>query len=144
MNGYRRIRTVLRGEWPDQRPVMPHNFMPAAREAGMTQAQYRSRPENIARAHIEAAEKYDRDGVFIDVDTATTAAALGVPTDYPEDEPACCHGALLEEIEDVDRLEPVDLSGDERVLPGHADTRHHGRGLDLTDDERQRAGLGGW
>lgn len=36
MNGYQRIRAVLNGEWPDKRPVMLHNFMMAAREAGLT------------------------------------------------------------------------------------------------------------
>lgn len=116
MNGHERIQAVLNGEWPDKRPVMLHNFMVAAREAGMTQAQYRKSPENIARAHIEAAEKYDLDGVFIDVDTTTTASALGVPTDYPEDEPARCHGKLLESLDNVDDLEPVDLSKDEHVM----------------------------
>lgn len=116
MNGYQRIQAVLNGDWPDKRPVMLHNFMPAAREAGMTQAQYRSTPENIARAHIEAAERYDLDGVFVDVDTATTAAALGVPTDYPEDEPARCHGKLLESLNGVDDLAPVDFSKDEHVM----------------------------
>ena len=90
--------------------------MPAAREAGLTQAQYRSSAENIARAHIEAAEKYDLDGVLIDVDTATTASALGVPTDYPDDEPAVCHGCLLDSLDAVDELEPVDLSRNEQVM----------------------------
>lgn len=36
MNGYQRIKAALPGEWPDQRPVMLHNFMMAAREAGLT------------------------------------------------------------------------------------------------------------
>lgn len=116
MNGYERIQAVLRGEWADRRPVMLHNFMPAAREAGMTQAEYRSSPENIARAHIEAAEKYDLDGVLIDVDTATMAAALGVPSDYPDDEPARCHGSLLADLGGVDRLKFFDVSRNEQVM----------------------------
>jgi uroporphyrinogen decarboxylase len=94
---------------------MLHNFMPAAREAGMTQARYRSSPESIARAHIEAAEKYDLDGVFIDVDTATMAAALGAPTDYPEDEPARCHGKKVASLEAVADLEPVDISTNDGI-----------------------------
>lgn len=107
---------MLKGAWPDQRPVMLHNFMPAAREAGMTQAQYRSSPANIAKAHIQAAETYDLDGVFIDVDTATMAGALGVPVDYPEDDPARCHGKLLDTLEAVDDLAPVDISKNDRVM----------------------------
>jgi len=34
MNGYERITAALRGERPDRVPVMLHNFMMAAREAG--------------------------------------------------------------------------------------------------------------
>jgi len=116
MNGHQRVTAALQGNWPDKRPVMLHNFMPAAREAGMTQAEYRASAENIATAHIRAAEKYDLDGVLIDVDTATVAAALGVPTDYPEDEPARCHGAMLAELEAVGDLGPVDLCRAECVM----------------------------
>jgi uroporphyrinogen decarboxylase len=116
MNGYQRIQSVLKGEWPDRRPVMLHNFMAAAREAGMTQAQYRSSPENVARAYIEAVEKYDLDGVFMDIDTATLAGALGVPVEYPEDEPARCHGQLLENLAAAGQLAPVDISKNERVM----------------------------
>jgi len=51
MNGHQRVTAALQGNWPDKRPVMLHNFMPAAREAGMTQAEYRASAENIATAH---------------------------------------------------------------------------------------------
>jgi len=115
MNGYQRINAVLQGEWPDIRPVMLHNFMPAAREAGLTQQEYRDSAENIAKTHIQAAEKYDLDGVFIDVDTATTAAAVGVPTDYPKDEPARCHEGALPDLEGLDDLPAPDLANNERV-----------------------------
>ena len=36
MNGYQRIVAALRGERPDTTPVMLHNFMMAAREAGVS------------------------------------------------------------------------------------------------------------
>ncbi len=50
MNGYQRITSVLRGEEPDTVPVMLHNFMMAAREAGMTMEQFRNDPGEMARA----------------------------------------------------------------------------------------------
>lgn len=115
MNGWQRIRAALKGEWPDKRPIMLHNFMMAAREAGLTMQEYRSDPRKAARAHIEAVEKYDLDGVLIDFDTATLAAATGVPVDDPVDEPSRCSGALLQSIKDVDQLEAVDISKNERV-----------------------------
>jgi uroporphyrinogen decarboxylase len=115
MNGNQRIKAALIGEWPDKRPIMLHNFMMAAREAGMTMEEYRSNPDNAARAHIEAVEKYDLDGVLIDFDTVTLAAAAGVPVDNPLDEPSRCSGAVINAIEKIDEMEPVDISRNERV-----------------------------
>ena len=115
MNGNQRIKAALKGEWPDRRPIMLHNFMMAAREAGISMKEYRSDPQSAARAHIEAVEKYRLDGVLIDFDTSTLAAAVGVPVDYPVDEPARCSGAVLDAIEEIDEPEPVDISRNERV-----------------------------
>jgi uroporphyrinogen decarboxylase len=109
MNGFQRISAALAGERPDVTPVMLHNFMPAAREAGMSMADYRRDPEIIARCFIRAVEQYGLDGIVVDVDTATLAGALGVPVDYPEDEPALCRGARLHSLEEVRDLEPVDV-----------------------------------
>ena len=115
MNGNQRIKAALNGEWPDKRPIMLHNFMMAVREAGMTMEEYRSKPDNAARAHIEAVEKYELDGVLIDFDTVTLAAAAGVPVDNPLDEPSRCSGAAINAIEKIDEMEPVDISRNERV-----------------------------
>jgi uroporphyrinogen decarboxylase len=115
MNGNERIKAVLKGQWPDKRPVILHNFMVAAREAGYTMKQYRKDPEAAADSHIRAVEKYNLDGILFDVDTALLASAVGVPTDYPEDEPARCHGALLHNLEEVKNLEPPDVSKSERI-----------------------------
>ena len=115
MTGKERIEAVLKGEWPDKRPVMLHNFMMVAREAGITMKEYRSNPQSAARAHIEAVEKYGLDGVLFDIDTATLAAAAGVPVDYPLDEPARCSGPALTAIEEIDDREAVDISKNEYV-----------------------------
>ena len=109
MNGYERIAAALSGRPPDTTPVMLHNFMMAAREAGLTMRQYRSDPEQAARAHIEAVERYGYDGILLDIDTATLAGAAGAPVEFPEDEPALCRGVALRSLEDVDHLEPVDV-----------------------------------
>ena len=109
MNGHDRIAAALTGRPPDTTPVMLHNFMMAAREAGMTMRRYRGDPVCAARAHIEAVERYGYDGILLDIDTATLAGAVGVPVAFPEDEPALCHGALLDSLEDSGRLEAVDV-----------------------------------
>jgi uroporphyrinogen decarboxylase len=115
MNGTRRILAAIHGEWPDRTPVMLHNFMMAAREAGIRMRQYREDPRQIARSLAEAAERYGVDGILVDVDTALLAGALGVPVDFPEDAPARVHGSCLRSLEAVCDLAPVDISKDSRV-----------------------------
>jgi uroporphyrinogen decarboxylase len=115
MNGNQRVQAVLKGEWPDKRPIILHNFMMAAREAGITMKQYREDPELAARSHIQAVEKYGLDGILFDIDTAILASAIGVPTDYPENEPARCHKPLLGSLDKINELEPVDISKSQRI-----------------------------
>ncbi len=115
MNGYQRVEAAFQGRWPDRVPIMLHNFMLAAREAGYTMASYREKPEHIARSFIRAVETYQYDGVLVDVDTATLAGAVGVPVELPEDEPARCAGPLLQRLEQVDQLPPPDVGRDPRV-----------------------------
>lgn len=114
MNGFQRIMAAFRGEWPDTTPIMLHNFMMAAREAGVNMQRFRSDPQELARSFIEAVEKYGYDGIVVDVDTVTLAAAAGVPVDAPENEPARATGGRLRDLAGVRDLEPVNIS------------RHHG------------------
>jgi len=115
MNGYERINLALKGEMPDKRPVMLHNFMLAAQESGITMKQYRDSPEIAAKCHIEFVEKYKVDGILFDVDTALLAGSIGIPVDFPDNEPARTHRPLLDRIEDVDSLLPIDISKNNRI-----------------------------
>lgn len=115
MNGYQRIEAAMQGRWPDRVPVLLHNFMHAAREAGYSMREYRSDPQCIANSFIRAVETYGYDGVLVDVDTATLAEAVGVPTDLPEDDPARCHSGCLPTLEAVDDLPPPDIARHPRV-----------------------------
>lgn len=116
MQRIERVRTVLAGGVPDRIPVMAHNFMMAVREAGITQKEFRENPEAMARTMSAAAEKYDLDGVLLDVDTALLASACGADVAYPEDSPAVTKGTqprTLDELPDV--LSEVDLLESPRV-----------------------------
>jgi uroporphyrinogen decarboxylase len=115
VNGYQRITAAFAGERPDCVPVILHNFMMAAREAGHVFSEWRRDPEKIAGSFIQAVETYGYDGVMFDLDTATLAGALGVPVEQPEDEPALSHGACLQALAEVDDLSPVDVGADPRV-----------------------------
>jgi uroporphyrinogen decarboxylase len=88
MNGHERIRSALDGRRPDRVPVMLHNFLMAAREAGFSQRRFREDPAAIVESFVRAVETYGYDGVLVDVDTVTIAEALGVKVDLPEDQPA--------------------------------------------------------
>jgi uroporphyrinogen decarboxylase len=99
MNHYQRVRAVFNGEWPDCQPVMLHNFLSAAAEAGLSMQQYRDSPEAIAKAFIQSVETYDYDGVIVDIDTATLAGAVGVPVDFPENQLTRCLGPAIERLE---------------------------------------------
>jgi len=115
MTGLERISAALAGEQPDTTPIMLHNFMPAAREAGLTQAQYRSDPQNIAKAFIQAVERYKYDGILVDIDTATLAGAVGVPVEYPDDDPAVCHVGCMDDLASVASLGDPNVGADEHI-----------------------------
>ena len=131
MNGYERITAALRGERPDRVPVMLHNFMTAAREAGVSMKAFREDPRVMAGVFIRAVETYEYDGVLVDMDTAVLAGALGVPVALPEQEPALCHGVRLGSLAEVDELAPPDVACDPRAAvwleAGSLLVRHFGR-----------------
>jgi MtaA/CmuA family methyltransferase len=107
MNGYERITAALNGEKPDKVPVMLHNFMMAAREHNVTMEQYRNDPKMIAECFIDSVERYGYDGILVDIDTVTLAGAVGVPVDFPKDDPARSHVGNIVNIEDVFSLAPA-------------------------------------
>lgn len=109
MNGYERIWSALRGEKPDKTPVMLHNFMMAAKEAGVSMAEFRDNPKIIADVFIRSVEKYKYDGILVDIDTVTLAGAVGVPVDFPKNEPARSHKGNLLTLGDVKNLEKVNI-----------------------------------
>jgi len=116
MNGFERISKTLAGQQTDHVPVMLHNFMPAAREAGLTMREFRSCPKKMAKAFVDASLKYDLDGILTDVDTALTAHAMGAPTEFPDDMPARVVAPIADRIEEViEQVDPEKLKSDERI-----------------------------
>jgi MtaA/CmuA family methyltransferase len=115
MNGLERVRAALSGSPPDRVPVMLHNFLMAAREAGFTQRRFREDPAAIAASFIRAVETYGYDGVLIDVDTVTAAEALGVAVDLPEDQPARWAGPRVAGLAEVADLPPPEVGRHPRV-----------------------------
>ncbi|MDR3235058.1 MAG: uroporphyrinogen decarboxylase family protein [Planctomycetaceae bacterium] len=116
MNGFERINNVLNGQATDVVPVMLHNFMSAAREGGMTMQQFRSSSENIANDFVDAARRYQLDGILTDVDTALEAYALGAETHFGEDTPAKVIAPISNRIEEViDSIDSEKIQQDKRI-----------------------------
>ncbi len=107
MNGYERTIAALNGEKPDKIPVMLHNFLMAAHEYGITMEQYRNNPKLLAESFMHSMDKYNYDGILIDIDTVTLAGAVGVPVDFPVNKPARSHLGNIENLEDVVHLKPA-------------------------------------
>jgi len=107
MNGFERIMAALNGNPHDRIPIMLHNFMMAAKEHGVTMKQYRDSPKVIAESFIASIEKYQYDGILVDIDTVTLAGSLGVLIDFPEHEPARPLSGKLKSSENVQNLKPI-------------------------------------
>jgi MtaA/CmuA family methyltransferase len=88
---------------------MLHNFMMAAKEAGITMHEFRENSGKMAETFIRSLEKYEFDGILVDLDTVTLAGAVGVPVDFPVYEPARSVKGNLAELSDVHRLAKVNV-----------------------------------
>ena len=103
------------GRRTDCTPVMLHNFMMAAYEAGYSMAEFRNDPRKIAESFIRAIETYNYDGILVDIDTVTLAGAVGVPVDFPVDSPARSVIGYLASLDDLEKLQRVDIGKYEYV-----------------------------
>ena len=115
MNSLQRVKAVLAGQIPDRVPVCLHNFMLAAREAGIPMEEYRTHPRAIARAHLAALEKYGHDCILIDTDTTMLAEAMGATSECAPNEPGRIVAPAIGSLGDVDRLQVVNPETDGRI-----------------------------
>ncbi|MBR9998996.1 MAG: uroporphyrinogen decarboxylase family protein [Cyclobacteriaceae bacterium] len=109
MNGYERIKAALENKPSDKIPIMLHNFLMAAHEAGITMDEFRNVPEKMAGAFIRSVEKYRFDGIMIDMDTVTLAGSLGVSVDFPPNEAARSPRGLLNDLSEIRKLPGVNI-----------------------------------
>jgi len=116
MTGRERIEAALRGQRPDRVPILLHNSMLAAREAGYSMAQYRWDARKIVDSHLRALDTYGHDGILLHVDTIPLADAVGVRVSFPEHAPAYASGEpCLHTLADIDDLPLPDLNNHPHV-----------------------------
>ena len=115
MNSLQRVQAVLAGEIPDRVPVCLHNFLLACHEAGIPVEEYRVNPQAMARAHLQAVQKYRYDCILIDTDTTMLAEALGAKSQCAPNEPGRIIEPAIRSLGEVDRLQIVNPEKDGRI-----------------------------
>lgn len=103
MTSLQRCEAVLRGEVPDQLPVVPQSFMFVVETAGLKIGDVNKNGRKMAEAHILSQAKYGYDGCVIDFDDATIAEAVGAQVIFRDDEPATVNEEcpVLKNLRDV-------------------------------------------
>jgi len=104
MTGFERISAAMQNKQNDKVPIMLHNFMMAAAEAGVSMKEFRENSKTIRDVFVSSIDKYAYDGIMIDVDTVTLAGALGVPIDFPINDPARTHQGLIQSLDEIRKL----------------------------------------
>ena len=115
MNSLERCLAVIRGEMPDRVPVCLHNFLMAAKEAGIPLEQHLTEPRATAQAHLHAVEKYGYDCITIDLDTTMLAEAMSAKRDCTPGEPGHLAAPAITSLDDVGKLKPADPARDGRI-----------------------------
>lgn len=105
----------MTGGIPDRVPVCLHNFMLAAREAGVRMEDYRVHPEAIACVHLQALEKYGHDCILVDTDTTMLAEAMGARSECAPNEPGRIVEPVIHSLDEVDRLKVINPERDGRI-----------------------------
>ena len=78
--------------------------------------EFRSDPNHMAKAFIDASWKYGLDSILTDVDTALEAYAMGAGAEFPDDLPAKVTAPVSDRIEEViEAIDPAKLKTDERI-----------------------------
>jgi len=107
--------TVIGGGIPDRVPVCLHNFLLAAKEAGIPLERYLTEPESAARVHLQAVEKYGYDCIVVDLDTTMLAEAMGARRDCTPGEPGHLAAPAIGSLDEAGKLQPVDPARDGRI-----------------------------
>jgi uroporphyrinogen decarboxylase len=76
---------------------------------------YRSDPEAVVKAHLQAWETYGHDCLLVDLDTTLLAEAMGATADASGDEPAHIAAPAISSLDDVGSLRPADPMRDGRL-----------------------------
>ena len=78
-------------------------------------AQYRRDPQAIAKAHLLALERQGQDSLYLTIDTALLAEAMGAKSEQCDNEPAKVVAPAISSLAEADRLKVADPWVDGRI-----------------------------
>jgi uroporphyrinogen decarboxylase len=107
-----RVMTVLAGGIPDRVPTDLHNFLPAAKAAGLKLSECLRSGELMAESQILAWRKFGHDMLLVENGTAALAEAMGCGVVYPDDTAPLAVEPALGDLGDLDRLRLPDPERD--------------------------------
>ncbi len=118
MTPIERMTAYNQGLPVDRLPCVPIVGNTAARVIGAKVGDFKANGKLIAQAQVEAYQLFKYDIIRVFTDLYTQAEAMGAKVYYPEDETAYLEAPAINDISEIDRLEPADPYKDGN-LPHH-------------------------
>jgi uroporphyrinogen decarboxylase len=118
MTPMERAVAMAKGEMIDRLPCNPNVANGVARIYGCKISEFNTSAKTIAKAQIASYRRFGYDGVRIFTDLFPWAEAMGASVSFPEDNTADFAGPAIEDIRQIDSLQPADPYKDGR-LPIH-------------------------
>jgi uroporphyrinogen decarboxylase len=116
MNSRERVLARIANKPVDRIPNLNILMYKAAKEIGVTYAEYCLDYRKLAKANIVSMQKYNIDAVTIMGDPTTEGADLGMEVEYPpNDNPRPKNGLLIKEKSDLLKLKPVPVENGARM-----------------------------
>jgi len=112
MTSLERVMTVIEGRIPDRVPTDLHNFLMAARMAGMPLSQCLQSGELMAESHLVAWRRFGHDMILVENGTTAVAQAMGSGIIYTDDQAPRVIDPVLKSLDDIDKLKIPDPERD--------------------------------
>jgi len=104
MTSLERVFAVIEGRIPDKVPVALHNFLFAARLAGIPMSQAFQNGELLAETQLAAWRRLRHDMVMLENGTGAMAQAMGCKVVYADDHPPYVVEPVIRGWDDIDKL----------------------------------------
>ena len=108
MNSLERALAVMDGKIPDRVPIAMHNFLFAARYAGMRLTDCLQSGEMMAESHLKVWRAFQHDLILVENGTTAMAGAFGCGIGFSEDTAPRVIDPVLKSLDDIDRLQIPD------------------------------------